>query len=143
MRFSLKYSWMLLLLLVLQAVIWTVGLCGTDLSCQWYEILSPLAFVFFEPILLFSLYSIPLGIGLLFAREKGFKSLTKFAGWWIPLSILIIFFAPESSNSYLPFFELTKESASTLLGLIFSIVGLVLVFGTKGVKIARAQESGF
>lgn len=131
MKFSLKYSWVLLLLVVLQAVTWAVGLCGTNLSCQWYGAVSPLAFIFFEPILLYSLYSIPLGIGLLFATEKGFKSLTRFAIWWIPVSVLIIFFAPESSNSYLPFFELTKESASTVLGILFSIIGLIIVFRNK------------
>lgn len=128
MKFSLKYSWMLLILLGLQAVTWTAGLCGTDLSCQWHETLSTLTFTFFEPVLLYSLYSIPLGIGLLFARESGVKSLLKFAKWWIPLSFLVIFFAPESSNSYLPFLELTKESASTVLGITFSIIGFIIVF---------------
>lgn len=131
MKFSLKHFWVLLVLIVLQAITWTVGLCGTDLSCQWYGTLSPLAFTFFEPILLYSLYSIPLGIGLLFTTEKGFKSLTEFAKWWIPISILIIFFAPESSNSYLPYFELTKESASTVLGILFSIIGLIVVFRNR------------
>lgn len=131
MKFSLKYSWALLVLIVLQAVTWTVGLCGTNLSCQWHDAFSPLAFTFFEPILLYSLYSIPLGIGLLFATEKGFKSLTRFAKWWVLISVLVIFFAPENSNSYLPYFELTKESASTVLGILFSIIGLIVVFRNK------------
>lgn len=128
MKFSLKYSWALLLLVVLQAVTWSLGLCGTDRSCEWYTELRNYAFVIVNPILLFSLYSIPLGIGLLFAREENFKSLIRFAKWWIPLSILIIFFAPRNSNSYMPFLELTKESASTVLGIIFSIVGLRIIF---------------
>lgn len=131
MKFSLKYSWVLLLLIVLQAVTWSLGLCGTDRSCEWYRELRNYTFVIINPILIYSLYSIPLGIGLLFAREKGFKSLTVFAKWWIPLSVLIIFFAPESSNTYLPFFELTKGSASTVLGIIFSVVGLIILFRTK------------
>lgn len=128
MKFSLKYSWALLLLVVLQAVTWSIGLCGTDRSCEWYTELRNYAFVIVNPILLFSLYSIPLGIGLLFARESGFKSLTRFAKWWLPLSFVVILFAPESSNSYMPFLELTKGSASTVLGIIFSIVGLRIIF---------------
>lgn len=125
---------MLLLLVVLQAVTWTVGLCGTNRSCQWFEIFSPLAFTFFEPIVLYSLYSIPLGIGLLFAKEERFKILVRFAKWWIPASVLIIFFAPEGSSSYLPFLELTKESASTVLGILFSIIGLVIISRNKKSK---------
>jgi len=81
--------------------------------------------------LLYSLYSIPLGIGLLFATEKGFKALMRFAKWWIFVSVLIIFFAPESSNSYLPYLELTKKSASTVLGILFSVIGLIVVFRNK------------
>jgi len=128
MKFSLKYSWVLFVLLVLQAITWTLGLCGVDPSCQFYEPLSPYAISLLEPILLYSLYSIPLGIGLLFAREVDLKSLVRFAKWWIPLSVLIIFFAPRNSNSYMPFLDLTKESASTVLGIIFSIVGLRIIF---------------
>ena len=131
MKFTLKYSWVLLLLMVLQAITWTAGLCGTKVSCQWYGIIAPYTFTFLEPILLYSLYSIPLGIGLLFAREGSIESLRRFAAWWISLSIIIIFLAPASSTSYLSIFELTKESASTVLGVIFSTVGLVLIFKTK------------
>ena len=122
---------MLLLLLGLQAVTWTVGLCGIKRSCDFYDFLTLYVGSLINPVLLYSLYSIPLGIGLLFARESGFKSLIAFARWWLPLSFVVIFFAPESSNSYLPFFELTKESASTVLGVIFSIVGLIIVFRGK------------
>jgi hypothetical protein len=131
MKFSLKYSWVLLLLVLLQAVTWSLGLCGTDRSCEWYRELRNYAFVIVNPVLLYSLYSIPLGIGLLFATQKGFKFLVRFAKWWIPISILVIFFAPENSNAYLPFFELTKGSASTVLGILFSIIGLIVVFRNR------------
>ncbi len=131
MKFSLKYSWVLLLLIVLQAVTWTVGLCGVKRSCEFYNFFTTYVGSLIDPILVYSLYSIPLGIGLLFAREKGIKSLISFAKLWIPVSVLIIFFAPESSNSYLPFLELTKKSASTVLGIIFSIAGLIIVFKNR------------
>ncbi len=134
MKFTLKYSWVLVLLLVLQAVTWTVGLCGVRRSCEYYSLITPHVGYLIDPILVYSLYSIPLGIGLLFAGEKGFKTLVRFAKWWIPLSILVIMYAPESSNSYLPFLELTKKSASTVLGILFSIIGLVIISRKKGSK---------
>lgn len=120
-----------MLLLGLQAVTWTLGLCGIDRSCEFYEPLSPYSISLLNPILLFSLYSIPLGIGLLFAGERGFKTLMRFARWWIPLSILVIVYAPKNSNSYLPFLELTKGSASTVLGILFSIIGLIIISRRK------------
>ncbi len=131
MKFSLKHSWVLLVLIVLQAITWTVGLCGIKRSCEFYNFFTPYVGSLIDPVLLYSLYSIPLGIGLLFVTQKGFKFLVRFAKWWIPISILVIFFAPENSNAYLPFFELTKKSASTVLGILFSIIGLIVVFRNK------------
>lgn len=79
-----------------------------------------------EPFFLYGLTTLPLGIGVLFASEAGFKKFLKFAGWWIPLSAVLIFLAPTSGGTFFPMFDMTKEGVGWILGALFSIIGLTL-----------------
>lgn len=127
MKFSFNHSWVLVLTLLLHGLSWTLGLCGTNTSCQWYGTFRVYAFSILEPLLLYTMVAIPLGTGLSFASEAGFRKFLKFAGWWIPLSVVLIFLAPTSGGTFFPMLDMTKEGASWILGALFSIIGLTLV----------------
>lgn len=62
---------------------------------------------------------------LLFLRAEIFKSWLIFSAWFLPLSILFIFLAPEYSNA----FDIVpdKEITTMLMSAIFFLISLIIV----------------
>lgn len=84
---------------------------------------------FIKPAYLYALAILPLAISLLFVSSAIFKSWLKFAVRWIPLSVLIIALAPVTSNSWMSLYEFVKEDATWMMGSLFVMVSVGIIFG--------------
>lgn len=128
MKNSLKYSWLIVLTLSVSILGWMLIQCGNDRACLAFNYIRTYFVSVAGPVTIFSLCSVPLGVAVLFATQTNIQSLSSFAKWWVPLSIVLIFFAPDSSGSFFTGFPMDKNMASWILGLLFTIIGLYLVF---------------
>ena len=130
MRISLKYSWLIVLSLSVSILGWIFIQCGNDRACLAFNFIRTYLVSVAGPVTIFSICSIPLGIAVLFATQTNIRSLSNFAKWWVPLSIVLIFLAPDSSGSFFTGFPMDRNTASWILGALFSIIGLTLALRT-------------
>ena len=75
-------------------------------------------------------YAVPLllvAIILAFVPRTIFNSWLRLAAWFVPLSLIIIFITPVTSNSWMPIFFVSREEISLYLGIAFSAVSIILV----------------
>ena len=70
------------------------------------------------PLFLFSLITYKM-------REEVYQAWFRFVRWWIPLSVLLIFIAPEYSHDWL--YPIEKGSVVFLTSAIFLIVSLLII----------------
>jgi len=127
MKISLKYSWLVVLSLSVSILGWILIQCGNDRACLAFNFIRTYLVSVAGPVTIFSLCSIPLGVAVLFATQANIRSLSSFAKWWVPLSIVLIFLAPDSSGSFFTGFPMDRNMASWILGALLTIVGLTLV----------------
>lgn len=126
MKISLKYSWILLLSLILSVAGWLLVLCGNDRACSAFVFIRTYLVSVLGPVTIYSLCVVPFGVGILFARRSNIATLLRFVRWWIPLSLVLILLAPNNSDSFFTGFPMDKNMASWMLGLLFTIIGLYL-----------------
>ena len=96
--------------------------CYNNLFCRegimnWMVIVSPYLDIFI-PLFLFSLITYKM-------REEVYQAWFRFVRWWIPLSVLLIFIAPEYSHDWL--YPIEKGSVALLTSAIFLIVSLLII----------------
>ena len=128
MNISVRYSWLLALSLSLSVVGWFLIQCGNDRACSAFYFIRMYLVSALAPVTIFSLCSIPLGVAVLFTTQANIRSISSYARWWVPLSIVLIFLAPDSSGSFFTGFPMDRNMASWILGALFSIIGLTLAF---------------
>ena len=108
-----------------------IGLCKIqDFGC----IMSFPAFTLGQPLFLLSLSILVVSFILYFVRKEVFLAWSKFALWFIPLSIFLIFLAPKRTNDFLNPFD--KKMTVTLLSSLFFLTSLVIII----VKASRLEE---
>lgn len=96
--------------------------CYNNLPCRegplnWSDAISPYVHLFI-PLFLFSLITYRM-------REEVYQTWFRFVRWWIPLSMLLIFLAPEYSNDWM--YPIEKGSIALLTSAIFCVVSLVII----------------
>ena len=79
------------------------------------------------PLYLFSSAFLLVAIILAFVPRTIFNSWLRLAAWFVPLSLIIIFITPVTSNSWMPIFFVSREEISLYLGIAFSAVSIILV----------------
>ena len=99
---------------------------GTDKLCggaQYTECMQTLHsfFVIIIPIIptfFFSLLTY-------WMREEIYRSWFRFARWWIPLSMVLIFLAPEYSGDWM--YPIEKGTVAFFTSLVFVIVSIIVI----------------
>lgn len=137
MTFNIKHAWVLILTISIGLASHMLGVCGVSRACENYVYLNRYAYTTFEPIILYSITLVPLGIALLFATDATFRKWLRFARWWLPLSILIIAITPKGSTGMTLYPDLTKENAAWLMGGLFAIFSIRLVWRAQDTKRAK------
>lgn len=89
-----------------------------------------------QPLGLFSLFIGFLSIIFLLLREEIFRAWIKFARIYLPISILIILWAPSSDGSLFP---IDKEVMSWLTSVLFLFISLVII-ATKSWKLRKESR---
>lgn len=103
------------------------GWCGVYSSCPFWVYFYDYVFTIFEPIYLFSLFSIPAVLLLPIVKERVFKTWLRFATVWIILSVIVIADTPTSINAWWSMFDFVREDAAKLMGILFSALSLFLL----------------
>jgi hypothetical protein len=81
-----------------------------------------------EPLFLFALPLILISIILMFVREEVFRAWLHFAYWWIPTSLVLIYFAGGWSGGGFGMPNvLDQEFVSMILSALFLIISLLLI----------------
>lgn len=60
-----------------------------------------------------------------FMREEVYRTWLRFAQWWIPLSMLAIFIAPEYATDWM--LRIEKGSVAFFSSVLFIIISLILI----------------
>lgn len=97
-------------------------ICYNNLSCwdgflNLTTIASPYIHLFI-PLFLFSLITYKM-------REEVYRAWLRFAYFWIPLSMLAIFLAPEYTHDWM--FPVVKGTVAFFSSLLFLIISLLLI----------------
>lgn len=79
------------------------------------------------PLYLFSLSFLFVSVILAFIPRTVFKSWLRLAAWFVPLSFLIIFITPVTSNSWMPIFFISREEIASYTGILFAAASLLLI----------------
>ena len=107
-------------LLLIANWIGTFKLCGGIEygSCMDFAYGVIVNFIPIIPVLIFSLITY-------WMREDVYRAWFKFVRWWIPLSMLAIFLAPEYSSSVLS--EIDKGTVTVITSLLFAAISLAII----------------
>ncbi|MEK7100611.1 MAG: hypothetical protein AAB921_00760 [Patescibacteria group bacterium] len=109
--------------------------CGINSSCPVAALLSDFAFSLFKPLWIFSLFSLPIGVALLFAKQKVFKTWLHFAFWWLPLSVIVIYILSSGGRGMMPLYSYSQGGVAIVMGSLFTIISLGVIgwkqFGSK------------
>lgn len=82
-------------------------------------------------------YSLGFALGafiLLFIDRTIFNKWLRFAVWWVPISIVLIAITPSTSGQWLPLYFIGKSLLALILGGIFSLITIVLVWKRRSSK---------
>ncbi len=96
--------------------------CYNNLPCResflnLLIIVSPYVHLF-VPLFIFSLITY-------WMREEVYRAWFRFARWWIPLSMLAIFLAPEYSSDWM--YPIEKGTVTFLFSVSFCIISLLII----------------
>lgn len=122
------------LAILIALVTYLAGSCGVTQACAWRTIFDKGAVGLFEPLFLYSLCTIPLGIVLSFIKVERFWSWLHFARWWLPFSVILIFLTPVTDNTWMPLYSLNRESVTWITSGIFVLVSLIILVTSKSAK---------
>jgi len=64
---------------------------------------------------------------VIFVKKEFFDSWLRLAAWLVPVSLLIIFITPVTSNSWMPLYFVSREEMAWYLGLLLAATSLLLV----------------
>jgi hypothetical protein len=81
-----------------------------------YDII--IIFEIFLPLFLLSLITYKM-------RDEIFRTWMKFTYVWVPLTLILVFIAPEYQNSWLPIYE--KGFVSFVMSFLFLLISLILI----------------
>ncbi|HYD93100.1 MAG TPA: hypothetical protein VEB18_01430 [Candidatus Paceibacterota bacterium] len=85
-----------------------------------------------EPLYILGLATFIPALLLVFLKKKGvFGAWAKLAAWWLPLSIVLIAVTPDSNNTWMPLYSVTKEMVTWLMAGLFSIISIVVITWTS------------
>src|SRR3989344_5703209 len=96
-----------------------LGLCGlVATSCQdFFDPIAEIVSIFLVALLLISI--------LYFLHDEIYQSWFRFARWWIPLSMLLIFISPEyPTNIYDP---IQKGSVAFVMSGAFVVISIITI----------------
>ncbi|MBI5003712.1 hypothetical protein HZC00_01310 [Candidatus Kaiserbacteria bacterium] len=96
-----------------------IGLCAVvNQSCS--EFFDPITenLIPFLPLFILSLITFKM-------RDEVYRTWFRFARWWIPFSIMLIFISPEYSVDQM--FRIEKGSVALLTSALFSTISLIIV----------------
>lgn len=98
----------------------TYNLCGNYSIGECPSILHNIIinFLIFIPLFLLSLITYKM-------RDEIFRTWMKFTYVWIPLTLILVFIAPEYQNSWLPIYE--KGFVSFVMSFLFFLISLILI----------------
>jgi len=98
----------------------TFRLCGSVEYGRCMDTLYDVLIVFLPtlPLFLFSLITY-------WMQDEIYRAWFRFARWWIPLSMLLIFLAPDYSGDWL--FPTDKGRIAFLVSLLFVVISIVLI----------------
>jgi|GEM_PF-1031937 len=82
---------------------------------------------FLTLVYLFSVITLPLAVVLCFVSSPIFKSWLKFTMWGIPLSVLVITLAPESSASLFSLYSFEKVDAAWMMSGLFLMISSAII----------------
>ena len=130
-RNTLLVSGFLAVIVLIWDYLGNFRLCG---SRGWGGCVDVLASVeiLFVPILPFFLFSLV----TYWMREEIYQAWFRFARWWIPISMLAIFIAPEYSHDWL--YPIEKGGVALVSSIIFCAVS-ILIIGVKYVSLRRSK----
>lgn len=101
-----------------------IGLFGSYTLCNDVESCVNLLHFFFIhtipvlPLFIFALITY-------FMREEVYKAWFRFARWWIPLSIALIFLSPEYSSDWI--LPIEKGSVALTTSILFVCISLIVI----------------
>ena len=107
---------------VFLAIIFDFVYRKTSLSTQIYE-------SFVQPCFYISLPLFILSLITYFLKEQVFRTWLHFAYWWIPLSLLFVYIASQSSGGGFGIPNVfDTESVSIIFSVLFFIISILLIF---------------
>ena len=83
-----------------------------------------------DPLFVFSTYSLLVALGVLFFTKPFFKTWARFAYWFVPLALVLIFILPISSTGLFlpsPWFQYFRADAARDAGIAFVFLSLLVV----------------
>lgn len=101
--------------------------CAESKQCFAAPFFWDATFSFLEPLQIYMQIILIPAITIIFIREEIFQSWLRLAAWFIPISLLIIFVTPVTSNSWMPLFFVSREEMAFATGILFTAVSLILI----------------
>ena len=101
-----------------------IGLLGTYALCSNREICIDYSHSFFLQFLPMLPVSI-VCLFLLFQRTEIYESWFRFARWWIPLSMILIFISPEYPQGI--YDPIQKGSVALVMSVLFVAISIVII----------------
>jgi hypothetical protein len=111
---------------VLSVTILILNQIGTDRLCSGRQYQECIDFAYVTLILLLPV--LPLFLLSLITynlREEIYTAWSRFARWWIPLSMFLTLVAPSQSHDWM--FPIDKGRVSFFMSLFFAIISLILI----------------
>lgn len=88
-----------------------------------------------EPLYIFSGAVLISSIALLFF-PSAFPKWSKFAGWWVIATVIIVLLSPEYHGALFPLASFDRRDAMWLMGILFTIISLTII----AVKSLQARQ---
>ena len=80
-----------------------------------------------NPAYTFSLFLLVPSIIILFVNTRTLSIWLKFAAWWIPLSIVVIYIGSSGGNGLMPIYSYSPSEVATPMAGLFAIISLVIM----------------
>ena len=112
--------------------------CADSKNCFAASFFWDNTFSFLEPIQIYLWIVLVPFIVVIFVNETIFQSWLRLAKWFVPLSLLLIFITPVTSNSWMPIFFVSREDIAWATGGVFSIISLILII-CRALRSARTE----
>lgn len=121
---ALVSSFLLTICLIFWDYIGNYKLCDL-LTEQGHAGDCPFMLANIEYLLMPILFFLPLAFITYFMREEIYKAWFRFARWWIPLSIALIFLSPEYSSDWI--LPIEKGSVALTTSILFVCISIIVI----------------